>query len=123
MSPRENAVRLGRESGACASVAGRHVGAMMAELGVRASVRRADGAGAGAVLYCNASRTERDRAMSRLPNFAELPFAPAPTPAPVVAAEAWTTPEGLAVMDVSRLGLLATTLWLLSIPLSPGPAA
>ncbi len=54
--------------------------------------------------------------MSRLPNFAELPFAPAPTPAPVVAAEAWTTPEGLAVKPVYGPDDLSGLDWIDSFP-------
>ena len=38
--------------------------------------------------------------MSRLPNFAETPFAPVATPAPQAAAEPWTTPEGIDVKPV-----------------------
>ena len=54
--------------------------------------------------------------MSRLPNFAELPFAPAPTPAPAVAAQDWTTPEGLAVKPVYGPDDLAGLDWIDSFP-------
>ncbi|MBL8590531.1 MAG: methylmalonyl-CoA mutase [Methylobacteriaceae bacterium] len=54
--------------------------------------------------------------MSRLPNFAQTPFAPAATPAPAVSDEAWTTPEGIAVKGAYGPDDLAGLDWIGSYP-------
>ena len=47
------------------------------------------------------------RAMSRVPNFAQIDFADVPAPAAPAASASWLTPEGIALKSVYGAGDLA----------------